>query len=624
MNRAVRYTLLASFVLAVLWVAGCDGCGPGPIKVTFSGAPSTGIANSGSSLTATVTNDGRNLGVYWTCTPVGSCGTFNPAQSGSGDPVTYTPPPSATTVTICATSEADPTKSFCVTIPIDAYLAFYLSGYENNEDEDTYGLAGSVEVDPTGKVLGGEQDYNDADAEGGVGASSAQITGGSLTVNLATGQGTLTLVTNNAKVGVSGTETLGLQAVNSAHALIIQFDGSATSSGSLDTQTLPSTPTGGFAFAVSGVDNEYYSVVLGGVFTISGANIQNGFIDVNDSGYPPVLYELPYSGTIAAPDKYGRGTLTLNASGEDPTLVYYIVGPEAMRLIRVEDPTQFVVGSAYGQGASALKFNNALVGSYAFLVEGNVYSFPVYAAAGMITTTKGEGLPFTGVGDVNEEGFPASAQSLSGNWFMDNDGYGGLGFSAGKGLEDIYNLGVYAVDPKLNILDPNNPSGGGGALVVDLDGSSSFESPLNGVGVLLPQTDTTSADVNGTWAFGAQDFPLGGLCAGCYEFDFVGQGTISSLAFSGTGMISDPGKLFSSKTTDSGVSFAGSGESSTATIVPDEENPGRYTISNQTIGTLEYEFHVTIYQASSGQLLWVEMDDLSLWGGTLQTLTPLP
>ena len=67
-----------------------------------------------------------------------------------------------------------------------------------------YALAGSVSVDGNGNVLGGEQDYND-----GVGLNSPEPSGdiilpgtGALVVDPTTGQGTLTLTTNNSSLGV--------------------------------------------------------------------------------------------------------------------------------------------------------------------------------------------------------------------------------------------------------------------------------------------------------------------------------------------------------------------------------------------------------------------------------------
>ena len=104
-----------------------------------------------------------------------------------------------------------------------------------------------------------------------------------------TGQGTLTLITNDANVGNDGTETLGVEFVNTNHAMIINFDGSATSSGSLDTQTLTFTApalkgqaackqgcpiregisastvqvSGSYAFSFTGQDPDFFSVVVG-------------------------------------------------------------------------------------------------------------------------------------------------------------------------------------------------------------------------------------------------------------------------------------------------------------------------------------------------------------------------
>jgi hypothetical protein len=52
-------------------------------------------------------------------------------------------------------------------------------------------------------------------------------------------------------------------------------------------------------------------------------------------------------------------------------------------------------------------------------------------------------------------------------------------------------------DPNLNLDDPNNTAGGGGALVLDLDGNLGLESVT---GVLIPQTGTTTASFTGNYA----------------------------------------------------------------------------------------------------------------------------
>ena len=167
-------------------------------------------------------------------------------------------------------------------------------------------------VNPSGNGLpdtnlnAGEQDYND----GVVVSANDTITaaGTALTVDPATGLGTLTLTTTDTLVGVAGVETLGVQFVNANHALIVQFDGSATSSGSLDLQTGATTaPSGGYAFALSGVDTGYNPEVSGGVFTITGTTLSGDF-DINDNGTVGAGNAL--NGTLSAPDSYGRGTIT--------------------------------------------------------------------------------------------------------------------------------------------------------------------------------------------------------------------------------------------------------------------------------------------------------------------------
>lgn len=263
--------------------------------------------------------------------------------------------------------------------------AFYLTGM-NMDYGSFYALAGSVTIDANGNVLAGKQDYNDAFLHTSPEPSGDRITGGMLTVDPTTGQGTLKLVTDNTVLGRGGTETLGVQFANTSHALVVQLDGSGTSSGSMDLQTLTSPLSGGYAFTLSGVG----SVVAGGVFSISGTSLQNGLLDLDDAG--SVTLETPFTGTISAPDSFGRGTIT--GTGIASAINYYIIGPEAIRIIEVDTNGSFV-GSAFGQGAGT--FDNTSLGSAVFGVESNSFGL-LYAAAGMFATVPGAGT-FHGVAD---------------------------------------------------------------------------------------------------------------------------------------------------------------------------------------------------------------------------------
>jgi len=632
MNRKAYASVLALIFLALVLWTGCSSSHSAPpvesIAAT-SGSGQSAVVNTAFSapLVATVTTGGSPTSgatVTFTAPTSGASGTF--ANGTTTDSETTNASGVATSTTFTANGTAGGPYTVAATVPgvatpanfsltntlvTSSNYSFYLSGLEAiNFGPNFYALAGSVTIDSNGNVLAGEQDYNNAFGVTSPQPSGDAITGGALTVDGTTGQGTLTLITDNPLVGVGGTETLGVQFANTKHALIVQFDGTATSSGSMDLQTLPSTLSGGYAFTLSGVDPSYFSVVAGGVFSISGTNLQNGFYDLDDAG--SVTLATPFSGTISRPDTFGRGTIT--GTGIAVTFNYYIVGPKAIRIIDV-DLFDSVVGSAFGQGAGS--FSNTSLGSSVFGVQANSFA-PLYAAAGMFTTVPGSGT-FSGVGDNDEAGLGGpivSDSPISGTYSIASNGYGSLTITNG-GFADVIDLGIYMTDPNLNLNDPNNTASGlGGALVADLDVT------LNGTGVLTPQTDTATASFSGNYAFGALVY--NGLSSSGWEFDFVGQGSVTGGVLTGTGLVSDPFFTFSGNPTDPGSTFSG-------TATPDGAHPGRYTMFASplaiTAGGSTLDFQVVVYQASGGQLFWLDEDVLSLSLGPLEqqgSLTGLP
>jgi hypothetical protein len=518
---------------------------------------------------------------------------------------------------------------------------FYLSGQgpftagTPPSSPSYYALAGAVQIDGSGNVLDGEQDYN---AGGGTLTSPEPggdtISSGSLTVDPTTGQGTLTLNTSNTSLGVAGVETLGVQFVNSSHALITEFDGTGTSSGSMDLQATTSLPTGGtpgYAFTLSGVDSSLNPIGFGGVFTTTpttgGAATVSGVFDTNDTGSTPIL-NTSFTGTLSAPDFLGRGTLTGLTNPVLSTSVilnYYVLGPAnsygpgAIRLIDVDTlgddgSADSAVGSAFGQGSSG--FSNASLGNTVFGINGTVLG-AYYSAAGMFTPTGGT---FSGVGDVDElvTGAPVTGASITGTYSIPgtpNNGYGSLTISPALG--DVSVLGIYMTDPSLDLLDPNNTTTGnavGGGLIADMDALPASNAFLaGGTGFLIPQTDTSTTDFNGTYTFGAQAIDFGSE-----EFDFVGVGSVSSSqALAGTGSLSDPFLTLNASQSNSSVAFSG-------TATPDASHAGRYTMLSPnsfdiTIGTgTPNAFDVVLYQANGQELLWINEDASSVFFGSLQ------
>jgi hypothetical protein len=522
--------------------------------------------------------------------------------------------------------------------PTTTNFAFYVSGEDTlpagSDDLNYYALAGAVTIDASGNVTGGEEDYNDA-----AGTASAQpdgdaITGGTLTVDPTSGQGTLTLITGNTALGSSstpGTETLAVQFVNADHALITQFDGSATSSGSMDLQTLGGTPSGGFAFTFAGVDAGYNPVAWGGVFTIGGA--ATDLVDVNDDGTATLGATLT-TFTLGTPDSFGRGTITtsvgyiIDAVPTPLTLNYYVVGPEAIRIIDV-DTDSAAVGSAFGQGTATGAFANTSVPASIFAISSGSGGFGAeYGVAGQFTPdSTPTPATYSGVAEEVELGafVSGAAAPVGGSFSLATNGYGSATI-AGFGGGDVSALQIYATDPAINVNDPNNTQTDvGGALLLDADDVLS-----GGIGVVVPQTDTTSTDFSGNYAAGWQNFnsisPT--VCTGC-EFDMVAQGSMASGgALSLTAEVSDP-----FQTLGAGGAF-GPG-TFTGTPTPDEGNPGRLTMLStdangpltSVIGAATPSFDVIIYQASASTLFWLEYDENSVFVGPIEaqgSLTGIP
>jgi hypothetical protein len=618
MNRKSLWIFLLA--LGATYVSGCGGSNRLVLVSISQAPPGILVPNATASITATVTGDSSNAGVTWSCTAVtagSACGSFNPMTTPSGTATTYTAPGSAVgSVTITATSVKN-TAAFAtanVNISTSGGLAgnyaFYVSGLDFNS---VYSLAGSVTIAADG-TLTGEQDYNDGSGITSPEPGGDMITGGSLSFDPSSGLGTLILNTNNKNVGTNGTETLALNFANNNHALIIEADGSATSSGSFDLQTLPSTPAGGFSFVLSGVDSGGNTTFFGGVFNVAGTSVTSGIFDENSAAHSHASLNNSFTGTLSAADAFGRGTFT--QTGIATTIAYYIVGPEALRLIDV-DSNSTSVGSAFGQGASAGTFTNAAIGNSVFSVQSN-FAGTLYTALGQIVPSGGN---FNGVADVNEDlvGFADAQPITDGTFSVGTNGYGSLTIPSGQ-LGDVSALGIYATDPTLNLNDPNNTASPGAgntfasALVVDLDAN------VIGSGVLVPQTDNATTSFAGNYALGFQDFVDDGISISG-EFDFVGNATATATApalLTGNGVMSDPFDLLG------GASFSEPG-TFTSPIMPDAANLGRYEISPFSISvqtvTTPIPYLATVYQASGGQLFWMEDGadgQASVFGGQLQ------
>jgi hypothetical protein len=592
-------TVSTTYAALTATVTDTDGNPVPDVQVTFT-------ANTGAiGATGTFTSTGTNIEIQTTGANGKAVTTDLVANATAGGFTVTASSGTLTPATFHLTNTA-------VGTTVTTYV-FYASG-EETINANYYAVAGAVSIEANGTVVTGEEDYNDAAGltSGGGKGTPDSITGGMLTVDHTTGQGTLSLTM--AAGSAVAAETFGVQFVNVNHALIMEYDGNATSSGSLDLQTSGSTGSGAsFAFTLSGVDPEYDSVAFGGVYTITGAGGAKGTVDANDSA--TVVTGTVFSISTSAPDFFGRSVwtgFTNPVSATAVTFASYGVGPEVLRIIDVD-----AHASVFGVAGDLLASQ--------------------YAAAGQFTTSNTTTDPagFSGTADDNE--LDSAVQSLdasiSGTYSLESTGINGYGnFTIGSGnLGHVQTLQIYMVDPNLNINDPNNTTSDlGGALFLDTD-------PIlaSGIGVVTPQTDarTAVADFNGNYAVGWQNFNSfsSNTSLDYLEFDMLAQGTMTSGgALSLTkGLVSDPLETLGSGVTTTTGSFTG-------TPLVDPANPGRYTMSKSnttpnpfsaTIGGATRIFDLSIYQASGAQLYWIETDKDGVFLGSIEqqkSLTGLP
>jgi len=569
MNRRILPS--CALILPLVILCACNGIDKlpgtrsGALAVQFTqGPPIPTIAGQPVALVANVLNDTKNGGVTWSCTPVGACGTFNPTTTAYSVGTQYTPPVApangpitanlAYPVTITATSVSDSSESASQTINIAQQYAFVLAG------QGSLGVVGSVTLDGSGNIAGGEGDGS----ANGFYTTIPSITG-TYTLD-STGHGYISMILTNTSCCGTLAQTHGITATSSSHLLIAeedQFNGLTVGGiGSMDLQAAPfsaSEISGGYSFTLAGYSGlNSANASWGGIFSADGVGtISGGIFDENfggGTGYSSV----PFTGTFTAPDANGRGILTLSATTDSPAkatqYAYYVATPEALRLTSISNTSQAGnTGSAYGQGSVATT-SQALNGSFIF----TDYGFTSDAnggesgAAGGQFVTDGGGNITSGIMDLNAFGTVSTSSLAGSTYVISGSPRGTMAASSGQ----TYNL--YLTDPNLNLLDPNNTTGSGSALLLETDASDT-------IGVIIPQT-AAAATLSGDYALmlSDQDNPPGS------DGGFTGDFTISSTnpdAFTGEGDFQGTGSNNATLVTGS----------LSGTLAADPSNPGRFS-----------------------------------------------
>ena len=584
--------LAFGFLTSAVLFCGCGGGGsqqpppPPVVAVAISTMPPSALSAGGTAtVSATVTNDTANAGVNWSCSPMGSCGSFNPASTASGSNSTYTAPgsvPAGGSVTITATSVTDAFKktNASVTIRATASLAtlkgqyaFFLAAPTGNAN--TASRVGSVTLDGAGKITAGVQDY-------GPGVSAAAnindvILSGSYTLD-PNGHGTMTCTTTSGK-----TLKFSFALTSSSHALLIETDGNP-GSGTLDLQSAGPSFTaalfsGAYSFTMTGMDPvSMKKVSNGGIFTAQGssATVGGGTLDVDNGGVSSTTF---FGGSFGVPDPNGRGTMTWNDGVTTRHFAYYIVTPKVLLLFET-DGIPFIAGTAYAQGSlSTGTTNAALNGKYVFQAQGWSGGLGRTIIAGQVTSN-GTGLFTSGIADSVRGHQIARGENVSGSYSFSGSPRSTGNQLVGGGAGFVFHAFIYLVDPSLNMLDPNSGSGGGGALLMSSD--SLF---VDGIGMLIPQSVTGSpAFASGNHALNLTNIVDDPVTPPLTEVDLAGIVTSN-----GAGSLT--------------------GSADTGTVTADAMNSGRFTgmlTVPQAGAPYGYifgfdAFNVSLYQISNSQ-----------------------
>ena len=611
-------------LVAIVALSGCGGVvqqpGSTSIIVMMTTMPASSLPAGGTaSVAATVSNDTANAGVSWSCTPSATCGSFNPVSTASGASTTYTAPSSAPAggqVVIMASSMTDSTKRANASVMItgtssnarlNGRYALFLTAATGNQGTSV--CAASIAADGNGNITGGVEELT---APGFFDLVDV-ISDGTYSID-ANGHGTMLIHTVNK-------ETLVFRFVltSASHALIVEVDGDPAS-GTMDLQQPAGASftaaqiSGNYSFAMDGVDNSgaLKHMSLGGSFAADGIGaLTAGTLDINNGG---TFSTSSFTGSFTAPDTNGRGTMHLSTGR---SFVYYIISSKALRVFEGDNPTNisFVGGSAYAQG-SVGSTNGALSGKFVYQHHG--WSSPGRTVAAGQFSADGMGKVTGGVSDSNSGGSPTTVftgKSVTGTYMISGSPSGNLSLTDAAGTSTF---NVYLVDPALNILDPANSSGGGGALLLHTDAS------ITGTGMLIPQV------ISGTPAI-SQNHALNLV----NSVDTVNVATVNEVHL--VGRLASDGAANFTGTADYGQNSSNTqivvkGNTLSGTFAADSANLGHFT-GTFTLGTdpaialfpfispAVSTFQVSYYQASSSQALVIQTDtSADAWGYLLKQL----
>jgi hypothetical protein len=472
-----------------------------------------------------------------------------------------------------ATPVAPPSGAFSNSNLNGTYV-FSISGVDSNADP--YAMVGTLTANGSGGngkggITGGTFDINDG--AGGF-QPGASINSNSTYSIGQDGRGEAMIGTN---ISTLPNITFDFVLSSSSHGLITEFDSFGSGSGTLDLQASGVTPSGSYAFSLSGAaSNSGSPWATVGNFTVSGGTF-SGSDDFNES-------DLAFSGSTITgslalgPSATPATTLAVVSSSSSSVFngTFDAVAIDATHLKFIEmDATATLSGDAYSQTSPTIA-----AGTLAFTLAGAEFG------AGGLMTTNGTG-GITGTEDYNVGGTTVSSQTSP------------VPFGAAYAV-DPTNAGRYTLSSFTTFeggsLYAAYPSSGG-LLLLEIDGSGIS------VGAAYPQTAGATFAAPQGYAMNLSGTNIAGVGNGVVEVDDIAELAAASGGTLSSGIIDENYAPTGSQTL--GIALSGG---SYGTI----GSGGRYGISatagNSKTSTLNGGFNLTFYAVDGTTFPFVELD----------------
>lgn len=419
------------------------------------------------------------------------------------------------------------------------------------------------------------------------------------------GRGLITL-------NVTGGEILRLSVSlkSNTEGIVVETDGAASTSGSLNLQTPSQFSAGGikgnYVFDFSGISFAGLNpspISLVGQFAADGnENLTGGTVDVNDGSFGPTgavaltanTYQMDASGNGT---NFGRGTMTLDGR----TYAFYIVDNTRAKFLE-EDSLGGTEGEALLQTGTIPTQNSQFSGSVVFLTGGFVAvgNFGPNARLGRFTADGAGGISAISFDESNNGRYVHIAESSgisSAAYAMDTSNAG-----SGRGTFTFHNSSTGTVSYVFYLYTQNGVLR---AVIQDVSAG------IVGDGNLLTQAagPFTTGSVAGNYTFHWSGVQL--IAPSPFREDFVGQYAQTNAASGNMTGAADYDELGLNSVGTSAILNAGLAGTLTVTEDGTQNNAFKIAVG----GTSPFTINFTAYFADNGTMLFLCSDSTRTTSG---------